>query len=87
MEITVGGQISLTATMKINNFKSFTGDVRSKDTDIFPGKKIAIVIKKMPESSPGGTQYITYSPYSTNNWTIITEKDRFLSGASGWRGC
>merc|ERR1711974_453367 len=59
---------------------SFTGDVRSRDTEIFPGKKIAFVVKKLPEKDPSGKKYkyTRYTPLE-GPWTEITEWDKFVS--------
>ena len=45
---------------KINNVKRFfkaSEEVRSEDTEIFPGKKIAFVIKPLPVRAPNGKEY------------------------------
>ena len=60
MEITVGEhhhQISSTSIVKINNVERFFNteeEVRSEDTEIIPGKKIAFMIKILPEKDGEG---------------------------------
>lgn len=57
-EVTVGDQpthqITSTFSMKITNFKRFTDtqeEGRSKYIEIWPGKKIAFIIKNLPKKA------------------------------------
>ena len=70
------------STIKINNLKSFFEDeeeVRSEDTEIYPGKKIAFVIEPLTEFSPSGFTYIEYRLPGARDWTNLTETDKFIS--------
>ena len=69
-EITLGEHklnIYSTSTVKINNVKRFFNaveEVRSEETEIIPGKKIAFVVKPLPERAPNRSEYNTTSIFS-----------------------
>ena len=82
MEITVDLNISSSTTIKINKVKSFfktEKELRSEDTEIFPGKKIAFVMKPLPEKTPSGHKYTRYWLRGVGDWTAITANDKFIS--------
>ena len=97
MEITEGVEVShqikstFTTTIRIKNFKKFTEtqeELRFKETEIFPGKKIAIVVKNLPEKSPDGKKYDRYNTVANFDSKVIHCDDKFFfSGAAGWREC
>ena len=70
-------------TLKINNFKRFIitqKEYRSNYIEIFPGKKIAFVIKTLPETSPNGQKYFKYTLVSggRSRDIEITKNDKFF---------
>ena len=88
MEITgsVGDQLThqirstLTKTIKIQNFKRFTNtqeEFRSKQTEIFPGKKITFVVKTLPVKDSSGQEYTKY--LQDGSWQAITKNDKFFT--------
>ena len=86
IEITLGEHklnIYSTSTAKINNVKRFFNageEVRSEETEIIPGKKIAFVVKPLQEKAPIGFNYTHYLFLGDNTyWTAITGNDKFLS--------
>lgn len=54
-------------------------DVRTKYTEIFPGKKIAFVVKNLSMFSPTNGLKYTQCHLPGGSWTAITETDKFLS--------
>ena len=82
LEITPGDQQVFQQSIKINNFPRFTEseeEFRSKNIEVFPGKKISFVVKTFSEMAPDGQKYNRYLVTTGGNWTAITAKDKFLS--------
>ena len=88
-ELTVVDQpthhLTSTFSMKINNFKRLSDTqekVRSTYIEIFPGKKIAFVVKNLLKNPPDGIGRY-YNRYCHDgrgeNWTPVTRNDLFLS--------
>ena len=79
-EVTLGEPQTYEHTIKINNFQRMTcqAEVRTKYTEIFPGKKVAFVVKNLSEMSPSGLKYTKFS-LTGGGWTDVTETDRFLT--------
>ena len=83
METSVGEkethQIQIRSTavnIKIKNFRSFTGDVKSNEVEIFPSKNIVFVIRKLHKFHPvRGRQYLPVG----GDWIWVTENDQFFS--------
>ena len=64
LEITAGDQQTFQQSIKFNNFRRFAEsqeEFKSKYLEVFPGKKIAFVIKALPESVPS----------DVNNYTVV----------------
>jgi len=83
-EITVGEQQTDQHTFKINNFKKFMKvgeEVRSSFIEMFPPsrKKIAFVVKPLPENGPYEDTYSQYTDYFEGSWADITNNDKFFS--------
>ena len=86
MEVTVGDQqthqVSSISTVKLSHFKRLTEikeDVRSEEIEIFPGKKIAFVLRILPEKTPNGQKFLKYWLLGAGDWTAITANDKFIS--------
>ena len=80
-EVSLGEQQTHEHTIKLNNFKRFIStqrEFRSNHIEIFPGKKIAFVIKILEEISPNGNKFTHYATSGTQ-WIAITEDDKFFS--------
>lgn len=77
LEITPGEQKTFQQSIKINNFPLFAEseeEFRSKHIEVFPGKKIAFIIKALPGYY---TEYLLAG--AGKAWTAISKNDKFLS--------
>ena len=67
-------QTSSTLTVRVNNLEKLT-EVSFKDLEIFPGKKITVLVKSLPSHALNGFKY-TVRPRTR---TFITDRERLLS--------
>ena len=86
METSVGEkethQIQIRSTavnIKIKNFRSFTGDVKSNEVEIFPSKNIVFVVRKLPKSNPTNGRPYTDLYLPGEVLTAVSENDQFFS--------
>ena len=77
METSVGR--STAVNIKIKNFRSSTGEVRSDEVEIFPGKNIVFVVKKLPKSNPTNGRPYTDLYLPGEVLTAVSENDQFFS--------
>ena len=73
-------QTSSTLTVRVNNLERVT-EVSFKDLEIFPGKKITVLVKSLPSHALNGFKYtvIRRPGPRTRTRTFITDRERLLS--------
>ena len=81
-EINFGEQEIYQHKFKINNCRRFVNtqtEFRSKYIEVFPSKKVAFVIKPLPEASVSGESFTSYLCPEEDGWTTLEETDKFFS--------